>query len=250
MNLKFGKAGSMNLSATFDTYMYEVTSSGSPYHIDKPRWEAGRLPRLMNTGYSYSYSLSNDKLAQWFGLKDKDDDAKVNAMTQAAEDEMEDTPNEDADPFAVMEEKPRKSKNSERKSGSKYDADGYLFWSVPWSMNISYTMRYAYSTFNVKKKEYNLKLTHSATVSGSIQPTQNWNFSYNFTYDINAHEVTYMNINCTRDMHCWNLTASLNPMGQYASFNVCVAVKASMLRDMKYEKTSVSRSNKINWYDD
>ena len=59
-----------------------------------------------------------------------------------------------------------------------------------------------------------------------------------------------MTVNCTRDMHCWALTASLNPMGQYASFNVNIAVKASMLKDLKYEKTSVSRSNKIDWYND
>jgi hypothetical protein len=249
MALKFGKAGSMNLSATFDTYMYEVTSTGSPYHVDVPRWTVGKFPRLMNTGYSYSYSLNNDKLAKWFGFGSSKDDKKVDAMADAAEADLEDIPDEDQDPYASMET-PQAKNGRQAAKGSKYDADGYLIWSVPWSMNLSYTMRYAYGTFNVRKKEYNLRLTHSATVSGSIQPTKNWNFNYNLTYNFNDHEVTYMNINCTRDMHCWNLTASLNPMGQYASFNVCVAVKASMLRDMKYEKTSVSRSNKINWYDD
>jgi hypothetical protein len=249
MALKFGKAGSMNLSATFDTYMYEVTASGSPYHVDVPRWTVGKFPRLMNTGYSYSFTINNDKLAKWFGFGDRANDKKVDEMADAAEAEMEDTPNEDADPYASMEQPQAKTARQAAK-GSKYDADGYLIWSIPWSMNVSYTMRYAYGTFNAAKKEYNLKLTHSATVSGSIQPTKNWNFSYNLTYNMNDHEVSYMNINCSRDMHCWNLTASLNPMGQYASFNVCVAVKAAMLRDMKYEKTSVSRSNKINWYDD
>lgn len=246
MNLKFGKAGSMNLSATFDTYLYGVSSSGTPYHIDKPRWEVGKFPRLMNTGYSYSYSLNNSKLAKLFGFRSRSDDKQVDEEMEAAEEELMDLPDEDEDPFASMEEKPAKKAST----SSKYDEDGYMKWSVPWSMNVSYTMRYAYGRFNVQKKEYDLRLTHSATVSGSIQPTKNWNFSYNFTYNVNDHKVTYMNINCTRDMHCWNLTASLNPMGRYASFNVCIAVKASMLRDMKYEKTSVSRSNKINWYDD
>jgi len=246
MNLKFGNAGAMNLSATFDTYLYDVSPSGTPYHIDKPRWEVGKFPRLMNTGYSYSYSLNNNKLAKLFGFKSKVDVEQVEEEMEAAEEELMDLPDEDDDPFAALEEKPAKK----GPTSSTYDEEGYLKWSVPWSMNISYTMRYAYGRFNVRKKEYDLRLTHSATISGSIQPTKNWNFSYNFTYNMNDHKVTYMNINCTRDMHCWNLTASLNPMGRYASFNVCIAVKASMLRDMKYEKTSVSRSNKINWYND
>lgn len=111
-------------------------------------------------------------------------------------------------------------------------------------------MRFGYKDFNKDIREYNRGITHSATLSGTIQPTQGWNFSFNASYDFNLSKVTFMNINCTRDMHCWALTASLNPMGQYASFNVNIAVKSTMLKDLKYEKTSVSRSNKIDWYND
>jgi hypothetical protein len=111
-------------------------------------------------------------------------------------------------------------------------------------------MRYGYGQFNKKKMEYDYQLTHSATVSGTLQPTKGWNFSYNLSYNFNDHRVTYMNMSFSRDMHCWTLTGSMNPLGRYASFHVCIAVKSSMLQDLKYEKSSVSRSNKINWYDD
>lgn len=245
--LKFGKSGSVNLSATFDTYMYEVSKSGTPIKVDRLRWKEGKLPRLMNTGYSYSYQLSNKKIKEWFFGGPKADDDNDQDFD---DDEFGDT-EEDLNPFLgkEMDNKHRKKQKSES-SSSTYDSDGYYIWSVPWTMNISYTMRYAYDKFNPQKKEYNLKLTHSASVSGSIQPTKSWNFSYNFTYDFNQHEVTYMNINASRDMHCWTLTANLNPIGRFASFNVCVAVKSSMLSDLKYEKSNASRSNKIDWYDD
>lgn len=240
--LKFGKSGSVNLSASFDTYKYAVVGSGSNQslrHIDKLR----TIPRLMNTGYSYSYQLSNKKLKEWFA-------GGPHVDPESDDDEMMDT-DENLDPSVQKEiEEKRRKKKSEESSSSTYDSDGYYIWSIPWTMNLSYTMRYAYGKANIKKKEYDLKLTHSATVSGTIQPTKNWNFSYNFTYDFNQHEVTYMNINASRDMHCWTLTANLNPIGRYASFNVCIAVKSSMLSDLKYEKSSVSRSNKIDWYDD
>ncbi len=245
MVIKMGKNSTMNLSGSFDTYMYGLTSSGSPHHIDKPRWEVGKFPRLMNTGYSYSFQLNNKKLAEWFGFGDgseSDDDESE------SDESLDDEVNEDLDPS--YEEEVKKSKKQKSNGSSTYSSDGYLIWSVPWSMNVSYTMRYAYKDFNYKKMEYNLALTHSATVSGSIQPTKNWNFSYNLTYNFNDHKVTYMNMNCSRDMHCWTLTASMNPLGRYASFHVCIAVKSSMLSDLKYEKSSVSRSNKIDWYDD
>ncbi len=244
--IKMGKSGSMNLSGSFDTYKYGLTSSGSPAHINVPRWKVGEFPRLMNTGYSYSYQLNNKKLAALFGFGDSND---TESELDDDDDEMGDTVDENLDPsYKKEKEGHRKKKSGE--SSSTYDGDGYLIWTIPWSMNISYTMRYGYGTFNKRKMEYNYKLTHSATVSGSIQPTKGWNFSYNLTYDLNEKKVSYMNMSCSRDMHCWNLTASMNPIGRYASFHVCIAVKSSMLSDLKYEKSSVSRSNKIDWYDD
>lgn len=245
--VKMGKSGSMNLSGSFDTYMYGLTANGSPTRIDKPRWEVGKMPRLMNTGYSYSYQLNNKKLAKLFGFGSDEDDKEDDEIDS----DMNDMVDEDLDPsYQKEKESEERRKKKSGKSTSTYDADGYLIWTIPWTFNVSYTMRYAYGTFNKRKMEYDYKLTHSATVSGTIQPTKGWNFSYNFTYDLNEHKVSYMNMSCSRDMHCWNLTASMNPIGRYASFHVCIAVKSSMLSDLKYEKSSVSRSNKIDWYDD
>lgn len=249
MVIKMGKSGSMNLSATFDTYMYQLNASGQPVKVDRFRLAEGRLPRLMNTGYSYSYQLNNQKVAKWFGYGDGGDD-EPDTLNEGDYEEGDDYVDDNLDPSYEQEKKTERRRRNKGSGSSTYDADGYLIWSVPWSMNISYTMRYAYGKFNAKKMEYDLALTHSATVNGNITPTKNWNFSYNLTYDFNAHKVTYMNMNCSRDMHCWTLTASMNPLGRYASFHVCVAVKSSMLSDLKYEKSSVSRSNKIDWYTD
>ncbi|MBP5345133.1 MAG: LPS-assembly protein LptD [Bacteroidales bacterium] len=243
--IKTGKSGSMNLSGTFDTYMYGLTSQGTPTRIDVPRWEKGKFPRLMSTGYSYSFQLNNKKLASWFGFGDESSDDK----NMDASEEVDDTVDENLDPSYQKEaEHSRDKKKSDNPSA--YDADGYYIWSIPWTLNVSYSMRYGYGQFNKKKMEYDYQLTHSATVSGTVQPTKGWNFSYNLSYNFNDHRVTYMNMSFSRDMHCWTLTGSMNPLGRYASFHVCIAVKSSMLQDLKYEKSSVSRSNKINWYDD
>lgn len=243
---KFGKNTTMNLSAQFDTYMYDENGR----HYDKPRWEVGKIPRLMSTGYSWSYSLNNQKLAKLFGHGGSDDDDDDDSDFDEYDDEAGYV-EEDLDPTSITAMQRETEKNAKKapKRRSSSD-DGYMIWSVPWTLNFSYSMRYGYKEFNKEQREFNRGITHSATLSGTIQPTKGWNFSFNASYDFNLGEVTYMNINCTRDMHCWALTASLNPMGQYASFNVNIAVKSSMLKDLKYEKTSVSRSNKIDWYND
>lgn len=248
---KFSKNSTMNLTARFDHYMYDHNGR----YINQTCWEAGKLPRLMDTGYSWSYQLNNDKLAKLFGRgsgKDDDDDDKSDFDLEDEDGYVE----EDLDPTSLegmqRNQEKNKRKKEKKQATGKYDEDGYLVWKFPWSLNFSYTMRYAYDNSNFDKvnRIYPRKIIHSATLSGTFQPTDAWNFSFNASYDFNLGKVTYMNVNCSRDMHCWTLTASLNPMGQYASFNVNIAVKSSMLSDLKYEKTSVSRSNKIDWYND
>lgn len=246
-SFKFSKNNTINLNMQFDTYMYDENGR----HYDKPRWEAGRFPRLMSTGYSWSYQLNNDKLAKLFGRGgDTEEPENDNEFEGDGYDE-DGYVQDDLDPTSIEAMQRQTEKNAKkapkRRSSSE---DGYTIWSVPWSLNFSYSMRYGYKDFNKEEREFNRAITHSATLSGNIQPTKGWNFSFNASYDFNLSQVTYMNINCTRDMHCWTLTASLNPMGQYASFNVNIAVKSAMLKDLKYEKTSVSRSNKIDWYND
>lgn len=247
--IKWGKNSSMNLNATFDMYLYSEKKT----HMDKLRILNGKLPRLMETSYSWSYQLNNQKLAKLFGYGDDSDEEEDSGFDLDSEDGYVE---EDLDPTSIeamqRESEKRNKKAKSKKGDGKYDGDGYLIWKVPWTLNFSYTMRLGYdnSKFNKDTREFDYKLTHSATLSGTIQPTTGWNFSFNSSYDFDLKKVTYLNINCSRDMHCWALTASLNPMGQFASFNVNIAVKAQMLQDLKYEKTSVSRSNKIDWYDD
>lgn len=246
---KWGKSSTMNLSATYDVYKYDKNGQ----KIDRPRWMDGELPRLMRTGYSWSYSLTNDKLAKLFGHgDDKDEEEEDNSYDLDSEDGYVD---EDLDPNSIQAMQQATEKRNHRKrqkSGgdSKYDADGYLIWKIPWSLNFSYRVDYAYKDFNKNTCEYNRGLVQSASLSGQIQPTEEWNFSFNASFDFELKKVTFMTINATRDMHCWALTAMLNPLGRYASFNVNIAVKAQMLSDLKYEKSSVSRSNKIDWYND
>lgn len=244
--IKMGKNSSMNLNTSWDVYKYDENGR----HYDRPRWKDGEFLRLMSTGYSFNYSLNNQKLAKLFGRGgDEDEEEEDESYDLDSEDGYVE---EDLDPTSLegMQRNAEKRKRKEKKTAGSYDDDGYLVWTVPWSLNISYSMRYQYKTFNKEKREFDRGIVHSATFSGTLQPTKGWNFSFNASYDMNLNKVTYMNINASRDMHCWTLTASLNPLGRFASFNVNIAVKSSMLSDLKYQKSSVSRSNKIQWYND
>ena len=107
--------------------------------------------------------------------------------------------------------------------------------------------RYAYSTFNTEKGEYNRKLTQNLSFSGNVSITKNWSFNFSSSYDFDQKKLAYMNCNVTRDMHCWTMSAGFVPVGPYASYNFSIRVKSSLLSDLKYDKRS-SPSNTMDWY--
>ena len=129
----------------------------------------------------------------------------------------------------------------------EYGKDGYAIWQVPWSLTLNYSVNYGYGAFNYQKLEYDGKITQNLSLSGNIRPTPGWNFSFSASYNFDTHKLAYMNCNISRDLHCFAMSASFVPVGPYKSYNFHIAVKSSMLSDLKYDKRS-SLSNGIQWY--
>ena len=81
--------------------------------------------------------------------------------------------------------------------------------------------------------------------SGSIQPTKNWSFNVNASYDFIAKRIANMTIGISRDLHCWSLTANAIPFGPYRSYSISIGVKSSLLHDVKWDKHGYSSANSL-----
>lgn len=238
--LRLTRNFNLNLSATWDPYMYGLNSAGNPVRINKLRIGHKGLPRLASTGTSFSYSLNQDTFKKKkSNSSSSDGDGSLTAPND--EEGEEDIGDSFADRAAAA-----RRKNS-RADDSNSDADGYEEWTFPWSLSINYSIGYAYGTFNYDKMEYNGKWTQNLSLSGSVRPTKNWNFNFSASYNFDLHKIAYMNCSISRDLHCFTMTASFVPVGPYKSYNFHIAVKSSVLQDLKYDKRS-SASNGVTWY--
>lgn len=234
LRLKLTKSYSLSLSAAFDPYMYALNSSGNPVRVNKLRWENGGIPRFLGTSTSYSYTLNNETFKKMFGKKDenkKPDDSAVSTPTT-------EEPTEDAETAGNVN-KTEKAITSE---------DGYQKVSIPWSLSFNYSVRYANTTFNKAKMEYDMDFTHNLSINGSLTLTPNWRITANSSYEIKTKQFTYTSISVNRSLHCWNMSASIVPFGVYKSYNFHLGVNASMLSDLKYDKQSEYGVNNITWY--
>ena len=229
--IKLTKGFNLQMSATWDTYTYQLDSYGNPVRVNKPRWTVGKgLGRLSSTGTSFSYTFNNDT------FKKKDKKKNDNKQPQPQPNTLPPDPNEEPEDDAASEE-----------SDTQFGADGYAIWEVPWSLSINYSVNYGYGSFNKKKMEYNGRFTQNLSFSGNINFTKNWSFNFSASYDFDAKKIAYMNCNITRDLHCWSMSASFVPVGPYKSYNFHISVKSSLLQDLKYDKRGNSYS-RLDWY--
>lgn len=229
----------LNLNTTWDPYIYRPDEFGSVRQMDKFRWQAHQgFLKLSSFGTSFSYTFNNDTFRR---KKDENDSRNANSDYT---DEFGDEMTEEEASFSGQANRRRNKQNQEKDNS---DSDGYEKWQFPWSVSVNYSVSYGYGDYNYEKLDYNGRWTQNLSLSGSIRPTPNWNFSFSASYNFEQHKLAYMNCSISRDLHCFTMSASFVPVGPYKSYNFHIAVKASMLKDLKYDKRSQSNAG-VKWY--
>ena len=130
------------------------------------------------------------------------------------------------------------------------DPDGYQVFKMPWSLSLSYSFNIREDRtkpINRYSMRYPYTYTHNINANGNIKISNNWSLSFNSGYDFQAKEITQTSCTISRDLHCFNLSASLSPFGRWKYYNVTIRANASILQDLKYEQRSQTQSN-IQWY--
>ena len=244
--LRLVKNFNLNLSATWDPYTYQLSSSGSPVRVNRTRLQAHKgWARLSSTGTSFSYTLNN---ATFKKKKDsKNDTGSGNEPDYDDDSPYDGEDGSEADNFDSYGDLKRQRRRQAKEEAASADADGYAKWECPWSLTLNYSVNYGYGAFDYDRLEYKGKWTQNLSFSGNIRPTTNWNFSFSASYNFELKKIAYMNCSISRDLHCFTMSASFVPFGPYKSYNFHIAVKSSLLKDLKYDKRS-SNANGIQWY--
>ena len=118
------------------------------------------------------------------------------------------------------------------------------------SLNFNYSFNISEDRskpINRKKMRYPYRYTHNLSASGNIKLSNKWAVSFNSGYDFEAKKIVQTTFNITRDLHCFSMSASLSPFGQWKYYNFTIRANASILQDLKWEQRSQTQSN-IQWY--
>lgn len=237
LSLRLIKNFNLNLSATWDVYTYALNSSGNPVRVNRTRLQAGKgLGKLSSTGTSFSYTFNNATFRR------KDDGKKKKSNT----DDGNSRP-EALDQYSQNDTDDKEDSKNAKTTDYQLNPDGYAKWNCPWSLTVNYSVNYGYGDFDYEKLDYKGRITQNLSFSGNIKPTKNWAFNFSASYNFDTKKIAYMNCSISRDLHCFAMSASFVPVGPYKSYSFHIAVKSSLLQDLKYDKRS-SSSNGVTWY--
>ena len=84
-------------------------------------------------------------------------------------------------------------------------------------------------------------------LSGNIRISDGWNINFSSGYDFDNHRLSMTTASLSRDLHCFNMSASV-VLAPYTSYNFTFRANASTLTDaLKYDKHSGFSQN-VQWY--
>ena len=109
-------------------------------------------------------------------------------------------------------------------------------FNVPWSLSLSYSLSF-YRDFRADYKGFETRTNSNLNWNGDFNLTEKWKLGMNGFYDFATTSIQQLTMYITREMHCWQLSINVTPIGLYRSFNITINPKSGLLRDLKVNRT-------------
>ncbi|MDQ6608807.1 MAG: LPS-assembly protein LptD, partial [Bacteroidota bacterium] len=210
INFRTTLFGKLSISANGQLDPYQIGSTG--LRINRYVWEGHGFTLGRFTGGSISASTS-------FQSKPKDESKAANKISS----------NTITDP-SLLGDQQRLKDYMQRNPAEFVD------FNIPWSVNLSYSLTLS----RLPKPDYSgftSSVSSSINFNNSFNLTPKWNFSTNGYYDFNTNQLTTFTMSIAREMHCWQMAINVTPIGSFQYFNITLSPKASVLRDLKVNRT-------------
>lgn len=199
----------INITAQALLTPYKSDSNNNP--INEFLFEPSKFKfgRITNGGISISTSF-----------KSKSKDGK-------AEKETKDLP---LDPFMTPDEQQRQLQFARSNPAEFTD------FNIPWNISLSYSFNF--SRVPLPNYQGYTTLTNSSlNFNGDFSLTDKWKVGATGYYDVTNAQLQMLSTFITREMHCWQLSINVNPIGTVRSFNITLSPKSGILRDMRINRS-------------
>ncbi len=204
-------------STLFEKVNITASANLDPYDVDKQGYRVNKL--LFDPAKFKFGRITGGNIAISTSFKSKSKDGKT--------DKERDLP---IDPFMTPDEQQRMLQFARANPAEFTD------FNIPWNLSLSYSLNFN----RVLKSDYSGYETQtysSLNFNGDFSLTPKWKVGSTGYYDVSTQTLQQLSAFITREMHCWQLSINVNPIGLYRSFSIMISPKSGILRDLKINRS-------------
>jgi LPS-assembly protein len=200
----------INITARANLDPYQVDERG--FRVNKFAWEGRKFTPGRITDGSLTISSSfRSKAAEG---KDAD------PINENYDNLSPYTPDEEMAQLAYMQQNPAE----------------FADFNIPWSLNFSFTYNFR-RVFEEDQGRFYTNNTASLNMNGDFNITPKWKLGMNTFYDVKTSSVQMLTMYLSRELHCWQLSINVTPVGIVRTFNITIHPKSGLLRDLRINRT-------------
>jgi LPS-assembly protein len=109
-------------------------------------------------------------------------------------------------------------------------------FNIPWSVSVSYSLSFS-NNFSFETGGYKTESYSNVSLNGDFSLTPRWKMGGSTYYDFKTSQIQTLTMFISREMHCWQMSINLTPIGLYRSFNVTISPKSGILRDLRVNRS-------------
>jgi hypothetical protein len=211
-------------STLFDKVNLSASAYLDPYQVND---FGNRINRLSWIGNKFSVGrVTNASLSLSTSFKSKPRDA-----TKAVKDQVLPISNSQigVDPTLMADQ--QRLQDYMRRNPSEF-----VDFNIPWDIGFDVSM----SLTRVLKPDlsgFNNLVTATTSFRSSFSLTPKWNFSTNGYFDFRSKKIETFTMSINRELHCWQMSINVTPVGLYSYFNISISPKSSILQDLRVNRT-------------
>jgi LPS-assembly protein len=221
---------SMNLSreipfylrtTLFDKININASTSLNPYQTDKNGFEISRY--AWQDGRFKLGRITSGNVAIGTNFQSKPKDPKKEELRKKQVEERLSDPLLQGDQQRLLDY-------------MQQNPNEFVDFNIQWQLNLSYSLSF-FSRLRPDFSGYDKEFQSGLNLAGSFNLTPKWKLSGSASVDMTRGDLQYLTMSINRDLHCWQLAINVIPVGFTRSFNFTISPKASLLQDLRINRT-------------
>lgn len=109
-------------------------------------------------------------------------------------------------------------------------------FNIDWSINVSYSLSFS-RNFLADYSGFKTDVNSNLSLNGDFNLTPKWKMGMNTYYDFKTASIQSLTMFLSREMHCWQMSINVTPVGLYRYFNITINPKSSLLKDIRVNRS-------------